>query len=209
MKADDEGRRGPDRAARTSRVKRRISRSQQAKDGEEECGEPTSRPNVSPEEQKQYDNVVVAALSFIYSNGATKMVVQKLTDESKPPGSIQKAIGHTTAMILLSVNGSIEKRGGQVSKDVIFAAGQEVIAELLTIAENAGLGKADDMELVKNSMFEAVKAYGDAELRSGELGKDERAQAQREYAQLRGDSQGASPGLVNGAAQAPQDQGAA
>jgi hypothetical protein len=180
----------------------------QAKDDAPEYGDdqPT---NVSPEEQKQYDATVVAAMSFLYSKGSTKMVVQKLSDESKPPGSLAKAVGHTAAMILLSIKRAVGKKGGQLSKDVIFAAGQEVIAEILTIAENAGLGKADDMELVKNSMFEAVKAYGDAELRSGELGKDERAQAQREYAQLRGDSQGASPGLVNGAAQAPQDQGAA
>jgi hypothetical protein len=104
-------------------------------------GEAEPKPNVSPEEQKQYDNVVVAALSFLYSNGATKMVVQKLRDESKPPGTIQKAIGHTCAMVLLSVKGSIEKAGGQVSKDVIFSAGQEVIAELMTIAASAGLVK--------------------------------------------------------------------
>ncbi|MGZ5581795.1 MAG: hypothetical protein ACXWG8_00325 [Usitatibacter sp.] len=160
--------------------------------------------NVTPEEQQQYDTVVVAALSFLYADGATKMVVQKLKDESQGPGGLAKAIGHTCAMILISVKRALAQKGKQVPPDVMFGAGKEVIAEIITIAEKAGLAKQGDEQLLKTSAFEAVKAYGDAELQSGELGPQQRQEAQQEMAQLKGGAP--QSGLVNGAIQAPDQQ---
>lgn len=159
-------------------------------------------PNVTPEEQAQYDTVVVAGLSFLYNDtGGAKAAVQKLKSEVEGGGTLARAIGHTVAMILISVNRAVKKKGGEVPKDVMFAAGQEVLAALIELAEEAGLTKGEDPDkLLKNSAFEAVQFYGNSMLQTGELTDQDRAEAQAEVQQIKKQQPAApqpeKPGIV-------------
>jgi hypothetical protein len=161
---------------------------------DEQADEPS---NVTPQEQEQYDTIVVAALSFLYADGATKMVVQKLKDEASGNGGLAQAIGHTCAMILRSIKRALAQQNKQVPPDIMFHAGAEVIAEIITIAEHAGLAKEGDEALLRDAAFRAVKTYGDIELQTGELGPQQRQGAQQEMAQLKGMVPQKKQGLVD------------
>lgn len=159
---------------------------------------PEEESNVAPEEQEIYDTVVVTAHAYLYSPGSAKMVVDKLKTQSKEK-SLGFAIGHTCAMILLSIKGARAKQGMEpISADVMFAAGQEVLAEIMTIADKAGLAKEDDVELFKVAAFEAAKAYGDSELKSGDVTPEMQQEAKQEIDAVRSMVPGEKRGLIGG-----------
>lgn len=173
---------------------------------EPEAAAEMDESNVAPEEQELYDVVVVTAQAYLYSPGATKMVVEKIKS-MEPEKGLPYAIGHTCAMILLSLKGAREKQKmPPIPGDVMYAAGAEVIAELLVIADRAGLAKEDDAELFKQAAFEAAKIYGETELKSGavtpEDQQDAKGQIDRiksEYAKMSGGKRGIiEQGMENG-----------
>lgn len=156
--------------------------------------------DASPEEQEMYDVLVVTALTYLFMPGATDMVVEKLERQSKEEGGIAFAIGHTVAMVLLAVKGAREKQGEpEIPGDIVVEAGREILAEVLNIAEKAGLIESiEDPELFKMAAFEAAKAYGDTELQVNPPTPEEKMEAQRAYADA---TAGKAPGAINGAMQ--------
>jgi hypothetical protein len=166
---------------------------------EEQAPQGDEESNVSPEEQELYDTIVVTAHAYLYSPGATKMVVDKLQKQGQDEGGLPFAIGHTVAMILLSIKGARAKQKmPPVPPETMYAAGQEVLGEVLEIAEKAKLiESAEDPELFKQAAFEAAKAYGDSELKSGEITPEVQEDAKRTLASVR-------PGKDPRGAQAPE-----
>lgn len=168
-------------------------------------------PNVTPQEQQQYDLVVVAALGIVYAKGAPQMIVSKLKSFAQQgPDGIASGIGNTTAMVLISVKTAFQKQGRAIPPDVMFGAGKEVVAAILEIAATAGLCKANDPDVLKKAAFSAVHDYGTWELKTGQLGPQERAQAQQSMSQIRGQPGGdaAPTGLVGSNMGPSQQQGA-
>lgn len=150
--------------------------------------------NVSKQEQDQYDVVTIAALSALYQPGAAKIVAKKLEDEKD---RMPFAVGHTAAMTLLSVKRALKERGAVPPKEVMFHAGQEVIAAVIEIGVEAGLIPREGIDkLAQEAAFEAIRVYGSTELQTGELTPEDRAEAQKEY-----------EGMLDG--QMPGDGGAA
>src|SRR6185369_4280566 len=114
--------------------------------------------NVSPQEQKQYDTIVTACFAMMYKQPGIAMVIQKLMAEK---ANIAQGIGHTAAMIIISVKGGIEKQGGHVPGDILYAAGQEVIADLIEIAVGSGLMEEKDTdEVAQKALFYGLKTAG-------------------------------------------------
>lgn len=132
------------------------------------------QPNVSPEEQAQYDRVIIEAQGLMYTENGIKTIVQKLTSMKD---RLPLAIGHTAAMLIKSVSGGLKKAGQPVEGDVLFAAGQEIVADLIEIAQAAKLvPEGEDPEvLMQQSLFEGLKVYGDTEMAGG---VDPKAQAE-------------------------------
>jgi hypothetical protein len=170
------------------------------------AGEPTSEEgsNVSPEEQQIYDTVVIAANSIIYGDESAKVVLQKLEAEQGSP----KIIGHTAAMIALSIQGGAEKQGKQIPPDVLFAAGQEIVANLVELCIAKGLVKeADEQEVFKQSVFEGLKAFGDYEKNSGAITPEVQQQARAELEQtVAAGKQAQPPGGHGGAVARAMDK---
>jgi hypothetical protein len=183
-------------------------------EGDTAQGDTPGDSQVSPEEQKMYDTFTVACLSQMYDPDAAKMIVEKLKNEG--PDHLPFAIGHTAAMIALSVVRAAKQQGQDIPNDIVLEGGKEVVAELINIAERAKLVTfKDDDERAKYAravMFEAVKAFGDGMLKSGTATPEEQAQYKQDYASMRQEAYGDQPpeqqqqppqggGIINGAMQ--------
>lgn len=117
--------------------------------------------NVTPEEQKMYDAVMLAARTNIYGDAKDdtrfKMVVQRLMQGRQ---DLASNVGGIAAVTMLNIAGSAQKQGKQVPGDVLLHAGDELVDDLLEIAEKAGLSKpAQHDELKKQAMFDGIKLF--------------------------------------------------
>jgi hypothetical protein len=104
----------------------------------------------TPEQQQQYDAVMLAARGIIYSDQGAPMVLQKLAGGRDNLG---ETIGHTAAMILSSVKGGIENKGRQVPNEILFHADQELVADLVEIADASNMLDGADKKKVSNEAF--------------------------------------------------------
>lgn len=127
------------------------------------------KPNVSPQEQSQYDGVMAAARGIIFGdpskpedNSAIQTTVAKLAANRQDPAM---AIGHTAAMVITAVKGGVEQQGKTVPDDILFHAGQEIVQDLVDISTAAKLipPKAAP-EIAKQAIFQGLKIYGEQEL---------------------------------------------
>jgi hypothetical protein len=143
-------------------------------------------PNVTPEEQEDYDHIVVASKELMFSRLTRRALAQKLATESKKSG-LGFAIGHTVAMVIRSVSEAAKREGHPVSDDVLFAAGQEVVADLVEFAIANGIAKESEAEnLLRESAMQAINVYGDIQRRAGEITPEDQQQARADMAQLQG-----------------------
>lgn len=146
--------------------------------------------NVSPEEQAQYDIVITAARGILFGEATFKVVMDKL---SGGKAEIGKTIGHTAAMVITSIKGGVEKQGREVPGDILFHAGEEVVADLIEMAVAAKLmQEADSERVTKEALFEGLKVFGEGEIAKG-VTPEKRAAAQQEVSEA--DAQ--SKGLIN------------
>lgn len=143
-------------------------------DGEED-GEP-----VSPEEQAQYNNIVVNAMSMMYSNpDMAGMIARRLKSEAENFG-IANAIGQQTANIMLSVVRAMKKTGEEPDPDVVQNAGMEIFAEVFEIAERTGqVPRGQEDKIKQDAVYEGTRYYGDKMLKSGEITPEMQQQARQ------------------------------
>jgi hypothetical protein len=115
-------------------------------------------PNVTPQEQQQYDTVVTACLQLIFGKGTFPEVVNRLVTGQN---SIALTIGHMSAMIMQSVNGGVLKAGRQIPANVMFGAGQELVSAVVDLAVHLNLMKqADFQKVYQASLFEGMRVWG-------------------------------------------------
>jgi hypothetical protein len=157
---------------------------EQPEEGEEQS-------NASPEEQEQYDMVMTAALSMIYGDQSLPTVVEKLASDKEELG---KAIGHTAAMILMSIKGGVERQGREVSGDILFNAGQEVVSELIEVAISSKLmDESQTDQILEQALTEGMRVFGEAELKSPNAAQKQAAAKQEMAGMQGGQPQGAQP----------------
>ena len=132
-------------------------------------------PNVTPEEQKEYDSLFTLAIHTLYEENKIPMILKKLGENRD---NISTEIGHTAAMVMSSLKGGIQEKGGDVSDDVLFEVGQDVIGELCNIAVAAKLMDESRVNDVANAaLFEGMRVWGKQMQDSGALTDDISAQA--------------------------------
>lgn len=125
-----------------------------------------AKPNVTPQAQGLYDQVMIAARRVLYGDpnddSRFKMVLQRLAAGAK--ANLGVTIGQITAVVIANIQGSLQKAGKQVPSSILFHAGREVIADLVEIATAAGLmQKAQAPNITKAAMMAAVEAYKKAQ----------------------------------------------
>jgi hypothetical protein len=145
-----------------------------AEGGQEEPGEQgDDGSTVSPQEQRMYDAVVTACFGIMYNDNGFKILLQKLTALRSNMGD---GIGHTAAMLIMSVRGGLKQQGTDIPGDVLYAAGQEVIENLVDIAVGAKLAdETDRTKLTQQALMSGLKVFGNQEVLKSTA--DQRAQA--------------------------------
>lgn len=91
---------------------------------------------VSEEEQSQYEQFVVIAMQFIHGQEGRDAVIDHLNDNQV---SIPEAVGRTAAFIVQRVSESAKAQEAELSPDVVFHAGQEIVEELFEVGAAAGI----------------------------------------------------------------------
>jgi hypothetical protein len=152
------------------------------------------QPNVTPEEQKEYDSLFTAAIKSLYDENRIPMLLKKLGENRD---NISTEIGHTAAMILSSLKGGIQEQEGDVSDDVLFEVGQDVVGELCHIAVAAKLMDESRVnDVASAALFEGMRVWGKHMQDSGAITDDISAQAAADL-----EERGVPP-----AEQAPEEQ---
>lgn len=164
-----------------------------AESPEMESSEDQGESNVSPEEQAMYDNFVGAALHQIWQDDMShQAIMRKMKDEG--PGNIGKAIGHTAAMLCRSIEGGLKRAGREIPEDVLFAGAQEVVENLIEMADAAGMIPEEKKETIfEEAVLEGTKAYADAKQADGEVTPEQSAKAATELQELSAQAKSMAP----------------
>lgn len=149
-------------------------------------------PNVSPEEQKQYDVVTTLLTRMIFGKASFPTVLNILAHGQKDIGL---AIGRQAAMLVQSVLSTVRKAGKDIPDDILYAAGQEVVENLTDIAVGANMVRSGDKDKVMTrALFEGLKIFGNNQIRAGAASPEARQKAKEDLAKLN-----ISPELATGA----------
>ena len=137
--------------------------------------------NVTPEEQHQYDTVVCKAMEILYDDNRIQMVLEKLKGGAQ---NISKEIGHTAAMVLTSLEQTVAQDDQEISEEILFNAGGEIVSQLVDIAVAAGIvSKEQEQDVAEAAFYEGLRLYGQNMGRDGRLGDDKAAAAREQMRQ--------------------------
>lgn len=120
-------------------------------------------PNVSPEEQADYDKFVNNALEIIYPqgggtvspvvmkhlNGEYEQEAQQILAEAQPPLGVSPIdnLAGTTVLLVVALDQSATAAGKDVGQDVVIHGGVAVLEELATVAQAAKIHDYSDKEI--------------------------------------------------------------
>jgi hypothetical protein len=138
-------------------------------EGEEE------QPNVTPEEQQEYDTFVNNAMEIIYSQEGKVQdeVAARLSTGNKPIDTLAQ----TTVWIVMMVEQDAERAGMHITDDVLMHAGREIMEQLIEVAEALGLHEFKEAE-IQGAWYNALDMYREANSdEGGRFNSDEAAAA--------------------------------
>ncbi len=118
--------------------------------------------NVSPEEQRIYDQFVDNALSAIYDEKSLPSIIESLKGDGNPVDGL----ANTAVAVVTRVQDSAEKAGQELSPDVVFPAGSEILEDLANLAGEAGIHEFTPEE-VEGALFQAMDIYREMKGRDG------------------------------------------
>jgi len=136
------------------------------------------QPNVTPEEQSQYEQFVDRGYQAIYSPKSMPGVLQRLKG---PEGSDPvDNLANTAAMVVLSLEDSARKAGVAIDEAVLLHGGTELLEDLGGLAGEAGIHDYSEQDL-EAAMYRGLDTY--REMRQAQGGIDQQRYA-AEFQQL-------------------------
>lgn len=183
-------------------------------------GDQDNAPNVSPEEQAQYDKFVINAMTVIFPEASpdalgtgeadvqdpalgkpSPQIIQSLQSTDNPVASLAQ----TTAQLIASLDSSAQRSGLRLEDNTLYEAGAAIIEILANVAQLYGIHEFSDNEM-EQTLYLTSDIYKDGP------GKDRinQADAKSEWDQFV-QEQGGDPAQVDAAAtqaaqQAPPQQ---
>jgi hypothetical protein len=160
-------------------------------------------PNVSPEEQKQYDQFVNNAYSLIYSsdNGGKAIVRPQILNSLKGNGDPKEGLATTVALVVKRTADSARESGMDISGDVMLHGGQEILEDLADLQREAGIADLSAEE-IEGAMYRALDLYRETAQADGSL--DTAALAQDFKQMVDADKAGRLDEVVPGASKAAE-----
>lgn len=165
------------------------------------------QPNVSPEEQAQYDRFIDMAFRLIYDERSFPAILKRLTATPDPVEGLAAVV----VMVVTRLRDSAKQQGVEVSPDVLFHGGSELLEDIADTAAKAGIHQYTEQEMEK-ALYRALDLYRAMDQRSG---SDPRPYQQDWDALVQADRQGrlgdlvpqlAGAGGLGGAPQQDQQQ---
>lgn len=129
--------------------------------GEADIEDDGPAANVAPEEQAQYDEFVDKALRVIYDPKSFPAVLQGLQGAGDPVAGL----ANTAALAIMRVEDSAKREGVEVSPDVLFHAGLEIMGDLAETAGKAAIHEFSDEE-IEQATYKALDLYRQSRPRS-------------------------------------------
>lgn len=142
-------------------------------DDSDEDGE---QPNVTPEEQAQYDSFVNNGLKVIYGKGenpdeepgARPDILNRLKESSDP----LENLANTTVWLVTMLETSAEKGGTQLDDGVIMHGGKAILEELAEVSEAAGIHDYSEKEM-EGAWYKGLDLYRETATQDGRVDPDQ------------------------------------
>jgi hypothetical protein len=136
--------------------------------------QPEEQPNVSEEEQGQYEQVILAAEDILYSEGDTKKYIDMVVGAD----GIDQGLATTSSMIITSLD---ERMKGTMQESVVFGAATVIVDMLVEVVESAGQEITEDDVLDANKLLvgKLVGVYGTDEQALNSMGVQNAGQLQQ------------------------------
>ena len=136
--------------------------------GETEDMESEEDLRATPEEQQDYELLVVRSRKMMFGKGKDKIL--SLLGSSESPS---KGIGKAGSMLIKSLMQSGEQQGRKMSADAAVNAGTEVARDLNDLGKASGVFQYDSPEEeekeLKEGVLYGVKLFGDGMIAAGEI----------------------------------------
>jgi antitoxin component of RelBE/YafQ-DinJ toxin-antitoxin module len=124
-------------------------------------------PNVTPEEQQQYDTIVYKAMEMLYSDDRIVPMLEKLKAGAN---NISKEIGHTAAMVMTSLVQTVAQSDQEIPEEILYNAGQEVVSQIVDIATAAGIvSEEQSQDVAEAALYEGLRIWGQNMGRDGQI----------------------------------------
>lgn len=134
-----------------------------------------AEPNVSEEEQAQYDAFVKNAAEIMYTEegGPEPEVLGRLSTGNKPIDTMAQ----TLVWLVMLVEQDAKRQGQEIDDGVIFHAAAEILEMLIELSEAAGLHEWKQAE-IQGAWYQALDMYREANSdEGGRIDKEEAASA--------------------------------
>ncbi len=139
--------------------------------------DPEETPNVSPEEQREYDLFIENAMQILYgTEGKVEPeVLKRLSTGSKPID----VLAQTTVWLVMMLDGDAQRNGVAISDDVLFHGARDIMELLIEISEAAGLHTYKEAE-IQGAWYMALDMWREANSDEGDRFNAEEAASQFE-----------------------------
>lgn len=145
-----------------------------------------------PEMQKQYNDFVGQAYNLIYDEKVLPQIQERLSAGNNPVENLAT----TTVMAVQRVLDSAEKAGKQFDNRVLLNGGAEIVNDLATLADKAGIHKYSEEE-IKSASYLALDMFTAKQKQAGRL--DEQGLARDAQALMQAEQSGRLDQLLPGA----------
>ncbi|MCH8141600.1 MAG: hypothetical protein IH908_08390 [Proteobacteria bacterium] len=120
------------------------------------------QPNVSPEEQAEYDAIVNNAYNLLYENIPTTL--ESIAGGGDPVTGLAQTVANTMSRLVNSAT----KAGKKFSGAVILHAGVEILEDLASLAQDSGIHDFTPDEL-ESATYLAAETFRDLQQKAGNL----------------------------------------
>lgn len=132
------------------------------------------QPNVTPEEQAQYDAFVNNGLKVIYGSdeeggepGARPDILNRLKESSDP----LENLANTTVWLVTMLETSAEKGGNQLDDSVVMHGGKAILEELAEVSEAANIHDFTEEEM-EGAWYRGLDLYRETATQDGRVDPD-------------------------------------
>jgi hypothetical protein len=133
-------------------------------------------PNVSPEEQQQYEQFVNNALSLMYAeNEVRPEIIEALSvqgqQQPEGPNPAVLALAQTAVTVVQRLDDSAREQGQIIPDDILMHGGQAVIEELAEIADAAKIYDYTPEEMT-GALQQAIDIYRPKAIQDGRTNEE-------------------------------------